>query len=217
MNRREFLKSLAAIGTSLAIDPSVLARASTTEIDTAWQALVKEPRVFFVGDCGALSSWFGPDYPTCRQSLFGLDNLPSDPEQLLGYIEANQRAEDEMVNLFDSADESEVGAARDWREWLASSEDVRCSVWCSLSDWLADDPDGYDWEVADLRGYTGRGDALQFFQQQADTAELLNIQIIMGCHPGSSYYAAELQIGIEEANALAEAKGIPIRFEHDAD
>tara|TARA_B100000315_G_C14382728_1_gene498216 strand:- start:228 stop:356 length:129 start_codon:yes stop_codon:yes gene_type:complete len=31
-------------------------------------------------------------------------------------------------------------------------------------------------------------------------------------NPGSTYYAAELSIPVEEANAKAEKAGIPIRF-----
>ena len=38
MNRREFLQSLAAIGTSLVINPSVLAKATEPEVEVAWQA-----------------------------------------------------------------------------------------------------------------------------------------------------------------------------------
>ncbi len=216
MNRRAFLKSLAAIGVSLAIEPLSLAQASSTEIDTAWQALAEEPQIFYVEECGALSSWI-EDYEisrTSRQSLFGLDSLPTDPDQLLPYIEANSRVESYVEYLFECAEENEIGGARDWYEWIASSKEVRDSVSDSLTDWLDGAPDEWDWEMADLGGYTGRGHALLFFQREFETAENLNIQIIEGDHPGSSYYAAELRGGIEETNALAEARGIPIRFEY---
>jgi hypothetical protein len=41
---------------------------------------------------------------------------------------------------------------------------------------------------------------------------LLGVEVIEGEHPGSTYYAADLRIGIEEANAAAEAARIPARF-----
>jgi hypothetical protein len=36
--------------------------------------------------------------------------------------------------------------------------------------------------------------------------------VIDGEHPGSTYYAAELRVDIEEANRAAEAAGMPVRF-----
>ena len=46
----------------------------------------------------------------------------------------------------------------------------------------------------------------------AVTAELPRL----GENPGSSYYAAKLMITVEEANALAEAAGLFIRFRKEA-
>jgi hypothetical protein len=42
--------------------------------------------------------------------------------------------------------------------------------------------------------------------------ELLGVNIIEGEHPGSTYYAAEFHGDVEEANAIAAAEGIPVRF-----
>ena len=40
----------------------------------------------------------------------------------------------------------------------------------------------------------------------------LNIVVIEGDCPGSSYFAAELRMDLDEANVLAEEFDIPIRF-----
>ena len=55
--------------------------------------------------------------------------------------------------------------------------------------------------------------AYQFFNSM-DYADprTLGVKVIEGEFPGSTYFEAELRIPIEEANARAEAAGIPIRF-----
>jgi hypothetical protein len=216
MNRREFLKSLAAIGTSLAINPAALAEASTAEIDTAWQELIDEPRVFYVGEYGAISSSFGVDYPTSRMDLLGLDYPPKDSKALVEYIESDSVIECQSDFLFECAsDADEVGDAETWKEWIEGDPDAAYGMAVDLEKWVADHPDESDWERADLNGLSGRGDALQFFDGQRELAEQFNIAIVWGDHPGSSYYAAELRMDIAEANAIAEAQGLPIRFDWD--
>lgn len=218
MNRREFLKSLAAIGTAISISPAQLAQAAPEEIDQAWAALLKEPRTFYVGDGGTLTSFFDADCPTWQQDLFGLGDVPTSQAELVPYIESVRRLEDYIGNLFeDAADEDKVGSAGTWQEWLAADEEAFAEIKDQLVEWLADDADSTDWEYADLGGYTGRGDALEFFNQERETAKLLNIAIIYGAHPGSSYYAAELHMDVDAANALVEEQGLPIRFEQGGD
>ena len=55
--------------------------------------------------------------------------------------------------------------------------------------------------------------AYRFFSSM-DYADIrtLGVKVIEGECPGSTYFAAELRIPIEEANARAEAAGIPVRF-----
>ena len=45
-----------------------------------------------------------------------------------------------------------------------------------------------------------------------DVLDALHVEIVEGEHPGSSYYAAELAIGVDEANRTAEEACIPVRF-----
>lgn len=61
---------------------------------------------------------------------------------------------------------------------------------------------------------SGQDYAYKFFQDHTEPEVLdeLGIEIVEGEYPGSTYYAAELSIPVEEANAKAEKAGIPIRF-----
>lgn len=59
----------------------------------------------------------------------------------------------------------------------------------------------------------GQEAALNYFRDlDSDIRELLGVSIIEGDHPGSSYFAAELDNSIEEANKIAIEHGIQIRF-----
>lgn len=46
--------------------------------------------------------------------------------------------------------------------------------------------------------------------------DALNIVVIDGCCPGSTYYAAELRMDLDEANRLATEQGWPVRFVWEA-
>lgn len=61
---------------------------------------------------------------------------------------------------------------------------------------------------------TRRGRSAYRFFSNMDYADLrtLGVKVIEGECPGSSYFAAELRIPIDEANARAEAAGIDVRF-----
>jgi len=59
----------------------------------------------------------------------------------------------------------------------------------------------------------GQEAALNYFRDlDSDICELLGVSIIEGDHPGSSYFAAELDNSVEEANKIAIEHGIQIRF-----
>lgn len=214
MNRREFLKSLAALGTSLAIPLDAIAKASDSDIETAWRAVQTEPQIFYVGEYGTLSATPGPyDYPTSRREMFGWD-IGSSAEDLINLAGEDWRIDDlirqeYMDTLLDASEDD------DWEPWLrCADEDTLITVQMAVNKWL-DEMEEEDYEHADLHGYSARGQALVFFRDESETTELFNIEIIEGEHPGSGYYAAELRMEVEEANAIAVKQGIPIRFDYD--
>jgi hypothetical protein len=155
-------------------------------------------------------------YPTSRKELLCLDYPPKDPKVLVEYIESDSVIECQADFLFECAsDADEVGEAETWKEWIEADSDAAYCMAVDLEKWVVDHPDEADWERADLNGLSGRGDALQFFDGQRELAEQFNIVIVWGDHPSSTYYAAELRMDIPEANAIAEAQGLPIRFGWD--
>jgi len=58
---------------------------------------------------------------------------------------------------------------------------------------------------------TGQGRAMTFFYHCAYSADL-DIRLVDGDCPGSSYFGAELCSSIEDANRIAEELELPIRF-----
>ena len=44
------------------------------------------------------------------------------------------------------------------------------------------------------------------------SCQTLGVKVVEGEYPGNTYYAAELHIGIAEANAAAEALNLSVRF-----
>ena len=67
--------------------------------------------------------------------------------------------------------------------------------------------------AAAFRLFGGYDDGEEF--EPTEVAEMFKIDLIEGEHPGSTYYAAELSIPVEEANKLAHQNQIPIRFNQE--
>jgi hypothetical protein len=82
------------------------------------------------------------------------------------------------------------------RKWAASEPN-----WTSETDYFDVPAGGQEYSLMFFRDYTER-----------EVLDALGIVIVEGEHPGSTYYAAELSIPVEEANARARKAGIPIIF-----
>lgn len=81
------------------------------------------------------------------------------------------------------------------REWLDEEPD-----WVNESDFFSDFADGQSTALSLLR------------DMDPEVLEVLGIAIVEGECPGSTYYAAELEKNLDEANAVAVREKIPIRF-----
>ena len=100
------------------------------------------------------------------------------------------------------------------QEWLEklNPTDFEDTV-VAVNGWLDTEPDWTseceyfdDW--AD-----GQRAALSFFRDfDLDSISGIEIYIVEGEHPGSTYYAAELATDPDEANEIALREGIPLRF-----
>jgi hypothetical protein len=214
MNRREFLQSLAAFATTVAIPFDVIASAPESVIDQVWRAVNNDPITFYVNEYGALSSDAVETYPATRKELLDLQEVASRKE-LQGFAMENSSVADLLESeLSDPGwfDEDDV-VPDDWEEWLKTADEGTIGRLIDrVNYWINDTPDEHDYEVANLSGYSGRGDALRYFRDEFEYYEEFNVVVVEGDCPGSSYFAAELRMDVDEANELAKALDIPIRF-----
>ena len=227
MNRRQFLQSLAAIGTAIAF-PIDLANASTQEIDAAWAAAKLGPIVFTVASFGTLS--FG-EYvePATRAEMYDIASDWSSREDLAYVVQCNWQLEDIAVAVMEDAlkySNSDVQPGHEvsfdsWEDWLeASSDEDFDYLGGAIRDWLETKPDvsaEYEW-LPPMNHVTPESSAYCFFKGQPDELlDTLGIVFVEGDHPGSSYFGAELRNDIADANELAEEYDIPIRFVSEDD
>ena len=212
MNRRQFLQFLAALGYGIALPAGTLADAPDAVIEQAWEAAVGNPYTFYVDSRGIIS--------------FSNDELWARPRaELLGLFPVTS-----TDDLFDLADE--VGAfksilaeehghhlaldpaiAADWRSWLmAARGDTVTGLIRRANAWLEEIAAPADWRLADLKGYTDRGQALAFFRDEFGFNDLFGIAILADGDPGSAFVGTRLQTGLDEANLRAVANRLPIHF-----
>jgi hypothetical protein len=107
--------------------------------------------------------------------------------------------------------EPEEGASA-WLLGLTTSE-FEANVVPQIQEWFSEPP---DWNFEDdylPQTGTAQGAALEFFRSMdANSVDLLGVDIVEGEHPGSTYYAAELRGDIEAANTAAISVDLAVRF-----
>jgi len=100
-------------------------------------------------------------------------------------------------------------------EWIRSlsMRAYHLKVFPRLRFWLSEEPDmRFEDDYVDHSIFP-QGSAMSYFESlPVEVLRQLGVVIVEGEYPGSSYYAAELRKGIDEANAAAEAGGLELRF-----
>lgn len=100
-----------------------------------------------------------------------------------------------------------------WKHWIKQSgPDAIPGFKEEIEKWLKAP---VNWLACDSwpEGWSGQGRALLFFRAQDDAVlDALGVVIVEGEHPGSTYFAAELDRPIDEANAAAGNLHLPFRF-----
>lgn len=217
MDRREFLKSIFALGVSLSLPSFDVSSASADEIDTAWEQLKRKPFYFEVSEWGALTT-AGMDFPVTRGECRNLDQSDIASVDLLLAAVVNQWDIEGIVgrayltSMNAEGDEYEVPINK-LIAWLNATPSNFEYAQEQVQAWMDDtDLDENDCEMANLRGNTGQGNALRFFRDGDLNNKALGIVIVEGDRPGSSYFAAELRHSIEDANAAAIELHLPFRF-----
>ena len=121
-------------------------------------------------------------------------------------MQANLQAQLDLL-----PEEPDDGVA-DWLKRLTNAEfaDVVAS---EIEAWFGEPPDWSHESDYLPEECSAQGAAFAYFSSMAgDELESLGVVLVEGEHPGSTYYAAELTCGIDEANAAAESAGIAVRF-----
>jgi len=214
MKRRVFLQSIAAFATSVAIPLDVIASAPESVIDQVWRAFSDAPITFYVNEYGALSSDPVEIYPATRKELLDYQEVAS-RESLLEFAHDNAPIADVLECELSDPDwfDKDEDVPETWEAWLMSADEETIGMLIDrVNAWINDAPNERDYEIAGLRGYSGRGDALRFFRDDFEYCDDFDIVVVEGDCPGSSYFAAELRKNLDEANAQARALDIPIRF-----
>lgn len=221
MDRRAFLQNLGAIGLLGHFNIPWPKKGDDSAVQEAWEALEKAPVWFDVSDSGTLSL-ADMGYPSSRaECLDLLDPVPQDPRQLIAFTECDWRCREVLERCYRNALEEageDVGAGsvadEDLESWLRADKMHISDSVGAIEEWLADDLlDEFDIEAAERHGRTPQGAALQFWSgEDMEDLENLGIEIVEGDHPGSTYFAAELRMPVEDANHSASQEGIPVRF-----
>ena len=100
-------------------------------------------------------------------------------------------------------------------DWLLSLTDVEFEeqVVPIVEKWLDSEPEWINESDYLPASSSAQELALQHFQSMDHKLlSVLGVVIVEGEHPGSTYYAAELQIGTDEANERARQLNVPLRF-----
>ncbi|CAM8647898.1 hypothetical protein MCEGEM3_02725 [Oxalobacteraceae bacterium] len=138
-------------------------------------------------------------YQSARDSLLALIGCPGAVMKIMANTRKNWGdsdcpivVQDWLENLGQADFEGAVTAVKDWLD--------------TELDWTSEYEYFDDW--AD-----GQRAALNFFRDiDLDSLSGIKIDIVEGEHPGSTYYAAELTMDPDEANAIALREAIPLRF-----
>jgi hypothetical protein len=210
ISRRQFLTALIGVGASVSLSFHI-EQATPAQIDEAWEALTSAPWFFDVGEYGTIN---GSD-----------DKGPGIRSDVYDISTSDIRSIDDLIQEIDQYDELRarfLGLVpdqfheRDWMEWLRKAGAVALpELKAEIDNWLAED---VDWSQMEYwpSGWTGQGKALRFFEQLGrEITDAIGVVIVEGDHPGSSYFAAELETDIEDANAATQNLGLPFRFRQE--
>ena len=210
MNRRDFLKSLILISTSVAIPFETIASAPESAIERAWQRVEAEPQLFYVLDSGLLTTEEGSDAidVSSRAALWGRSFIKT-RDQLISFADDNC----DVPGVIESILLEDGRHVQDWKSWIdvTKGKNLRRAI-NEVNRWLAQAPNEVEIELACASQDTGPGEAYLFFSHYTEYNDELDIALIDSGTMYSRYIGAELCISVEEANARAQELCLPLRF-----
>jgi len=156
-----------------------------------------------IDSCPPLSQHFGNLANTEAEDLVA---IAEDDTSL------TKKQKKELAHLIEAM-QSDPADSEGWTAWLEAAKPAQLPEFkCMVEDWLEED---IDWNQSDYFDAvsSGQGSAKGFFESEdLDVIDALQIEIIEGDHPGSTYYAAEIRLNIDEANRVATKLKLHYRF-----
>jgi len=237
INRRSFLQALIALGASYTLPKN----ASAQQIDQTWETAKINPWHFAVDQWGTItepsvseSEKWGDVFSLGTKHLNTTDDLINEINECQPLINHFQNLAIEELNvLYDELDKSlgilgrkqiqkiihalKSDPDNGWQNWITLQGKPGLDRFKQeIDSWLIEPVDNMQSEWFPL-DYGSQGQAKSFFEVlDRDSLKALQVVIVEGEHPGSSYYAAELRQSVDEANAQAELLGFPFRFKEVA-
>ncbi len=239
INRRGFLLGLMALGASTSLSTPIEA-ATPAQIDKVWKELGKNPWFFDTNDRTILDTDFKE--PELWSDVFdNVTSHHVRPDSLVSEVERYQPLTHHFQNLAadelwdveqalreDGLSEPAFASKRQalvrlrdvlsepyygWQEWIMLEGPMNLDRFNqAIQDWL-DAPVNHTQSEFFPIDYGVQGGPYRFFSMMdPDVRDELGVVVVEGEHPGSTYYAAELRKPVDEANATAEALGLPFRF-----
>lgn len=234
INRRSFLQALIAAGASYVLPVT----ATEAQVDKVWGEVLANPWYFEINDYGTIvddgpeDNFWSDIFDIDTKSIKKVNDLIQAIETCLPLQSVfNVIAWDEIDDLKYQAKTATGQALKKIQKKIEALEEydepwepliemngvagLAASI-KKIDEWLQEP---VDWGQSEWfpRSAGKQGKALSFFSGQSiELLDLLGVVIIEGDHPGSSYYAAELRVDIDQANQCAEDLGLPFRFRSEA-
>jgi hypothetical protein len=222
MKRREFIQTVAALGASAALPNIDLIAAPPVPIAAVPAAAATRAAptqatlTFFVDALGNLSFSNEPLWPKTRAEVLGLCPI-CDRSGLAKLMQGVPTFAHFADRRHDARREADASAHPQWLGWMYDADEPALAEEIAAANaWMLEDADVADLELADTQGLSERGAAMAFFRDQFRSAEALGIKIVEGKHFERTERAATLEMSADEANAMAAARNISIRFEQQA-
>ena len=237
LSRRAVLAGLIGVG-ALIVLPVPLAEASDAQLEPIWAEQIAAPFYFEVSEYGTINAQ-GEWDPHLNSDVFSINTSRiTSPSDLVSEIDGNgllqerfeQIAEEalwEAQDAYDNGDRVRGGRKRlqakiaaiekgGWEGLIEFDGEAGLQRYKAvLNKWLAERID-FDYVDYWPRSAGLQGEALCFFENLGrDVRNALGVVIVEGDHPGSSYFAAELQNDIADANKQATLLGLPFRFREE--
>jgi hypothetical protein len=233
VDRRSFLRRAAGFTAGL-VAPAAIAAASKSEIDAAWHRLSANPLRFCVDQGGTIwdPSETDPErrrdlYPEVDPAAWRAQGCVMQAAQacyaLHDFLESRAASAFEELELAAEEEPSgrwsaisallEKNPTHDWHVWVQTMDVTEFeALKVEVRDWLDDGIGERDIELSPQIGR--QGSAMAFFEGfPLKDLDALGVVIVEGDRPGSTYFAAELRVSVDEANAAASRMKLPIRFE----